>query len=100
MQGSAKSTDTRTNTAGLYIESAPVPLPISFYFRKRVGLGPLALNFSKSGIGISAGGRGLRAGLSSHRGVYTSAGLPGSGLRFVKYYRAITNASEPDSARG
>jgi hypothetical protein len=25
------------------------------YFRKRIGLGPLALNFSKSGIGISVG---------------------------------------------
>jgi hypothetical protein len=48
------------------------------YFRKRIGLGPLALNFSKSGIGISAGMRGLRAGVSSH---YTSAGLPGTGVR-------------------
>jgi hypothetical protein len=67
---------------------------MSFYFRKRIGLGPLALNFSKSGIGISAGVRGLRAGVSSHRRVYTSAGLPGTGLRFVKYYRHH-HASEP-----
>src|SRR5512133_781440 len=60
---------------------------MGLYFRKRLGIGPLALNFSKSGVGISTGMRGLRAGLTSHRGVYTSAGLPGTGLRFVKYYR-------------
>jgi Protein of unknown function (DUF4236) len=36
---------------------------MGLFFRKRVGIGPLALNFSKSGIGISAGGRGLHAGL-------------------------------------
>jgi len=43
-----------------------------FYFRKCIGLGPLALNFSKSGIGISAGVRGLRAGLSiaKHPGIH------------------------------
>jgi hypothetical protein len=42
---------------------------MGLFFRKRVGLGPLALNFSKSGIGISTGIRGLRAGLSiaNHR---------------------------------
>jgi hypothetical protein len=27
---------------------------MGFYFQKPIGLGPLALNFSKSGIGISA----------------------------------------------
>jgi hypothetical protein len=32
---------------------------MGLYFRKRIGLGPLALNFSKSGIGISAGVRGF-----------------------------------------
>jgi Protein of unknown function (DUF4236) len=58
---------------------------MGLYFRKRIGLGPLALNFSKSGIGISTGVRGLRAGISSHRRVYTSAGLPGTGLQFVRY---------------
>jgi hypothetical protein len=50
---------------------------VGLCFRKRIGLGPLAPNFSKSGIGISTGVRGLRGGISSHRGVYTSLGLPG-----------------------
>lgn len=47
---------------------------MGLFFRKRLGFGPLALNFSKSGIDISAGVRGLRAGLTSHGRVYTSAG--------------------------
>jgi hypothetical protein len=72
---------------------------MGLYFRKRLGLGPLALNFSKSGIGISTGVGGLRAGISSHRRVYTSAGLPGTGLRFVKYYRHH-HASEPPAHAG
>jgi hypothetical protein len=33
---------------------------MGFYFRKRLGLGPLALNFSRTGVGISAGVRSLR----------------------------------------
>jgi Protein of unknown function (DUF4236) len=36
---------------------------MGLYFRRRLGLGPLSLNFKKSGIGISAGVRGLHAGL-------------------------------------
>jgi hypothetical protein len=45
---------------------------MGLYFRKRIGLGPLALNFRKSGIGISTGLRGLRAGLSiAHHPGYT-----------------------------
>jgi Protein of unknown function (DUF4236) len=66
------------------------------YFRKRLGLGALALNFSKSGIGISTGIRGLRAGISSHRGMYASAGLPGTGLRYTRYYRHH-QGSEPSA---
>jgi hypothetical protein len=45
---------------------------MGLYFRKGIGLGPLVL-FSKSGIGISAGLRGLRARVQSNRRVYTSA---------------------------
>jgi hypothetical protein len=62
---------------GLY---NPHEVRMGFYLRKRLGLGPLALNFGKSGNGISTGVRGVRAGLSSHRRVYTSAcnlDLPG-----------------------
>jgi len=71
---------------------------MGLYFRKRIGLGPLALNFSTSSIGISTGVRGLRAGLSSHRGIYTSAGLPGTGLRSVKYHRHHHASESPAHA--
>jgi hypothetical protein len=73
-------------------------IAMGLYFRKRIGLGPLALNFSKSGIGISAGVRGVRAGISSHRRVYTSAGLAGTGLLFVKCYRRQHGSEPPTHA--
>lgn len=69
---------------------------MGFYFRKRIGLGPLALNFGKSGIGLSTGIRGLRAGISSHGRLYTSANIPGTGLYYRRYY-AHHHASEPSS---
>ena len=59
---------------------------MGFYFRRRSVLGPLHLNWSKSGLGLSLGVRGLRAGVSSHGKLYTSANLPGSGLFYRKYY--------------
>jgi hypothetical protein len=38
-------------------------LGMGFYFRKRLGLGPLALNFSKSRIGIQRGSARLSDGM-------------------------------------
>ena len=38
---------------------------MALYFRKRLGMGPLALNFSRSGVGLSLGVRGFRMGWSS-----------------------------------
>jgi hypothetical protein len=73
-----ESTDTRTDTTGCTLKAHLAFFVMGLYFRKRLGLGPLALNFSKSGIGISAGVRGLRAGVSSHRRVYSSVGLRGT----------------------
>ena len=45
--------------------------------------GPLRLNFSKSGLGMSLGVRGLHVGVSPKRGPYLRAGVPGTGV----YYR-------------
>jgi hypothetical protein len=39
---------------------------MGLFFRKRLGLAPLALNFSKSGLGLSVGVRGFRLGVTSH----------------------------------
>jgi hypothetical protein len=54
---------------------------MGFYFRKSVRFGPVRVNFSKSGIGLSAGIRGLRVS-TGPRGNYVQAGAHGF------YYRA------------
>lgn len=59
-----------------------------FYFRKSVSAGPFRLNFSKSGVGMSVGVRGLRVG-TGPRGHYVHAGMGGL------YYRSsIGHAGE------
>src|SRR5262245_61570796 len=55
-----------------------------FYIRKAISAGPFRFNLSKSGIGLSAGVRGLRVGLGP-RGHYIHAGRGGL------YYRASLN---------
>src|SRR5262245_44956423 len=54
---------------------------MGFSFRKSIRVGPVRFNLSKSGIGMSAGVRGLRVG-SGPRGAYVHAGANGF------YYRA------------
>ena len=54
---------------------------MGFYLRKSISVGPLRFNLSKSGIGVSAGVKGLRFGVGP-RGNYVHIG--GGGL----YYRA------------
>jgi hypothetical protein len=49
---------------------------MGFYFRKSVKLGPMRLNFSKSGIGVSAGVKGARIS-AGPRGTYVHAGAGG-----------------------
>ncbi|MDB4912396.1 MAG: Nucleotide-binding protein [Gemmatimonadetes bacterium] len=60
---------------------------MGLYFRKSVRVGPLRFNFSKSGIGLSAGIPGFRVGMGP-RGNYVHMGRGGL------YYRAtLPNAS-------
>lgn len=54
---------------------------MSFYLRKSISVGPLRFNLSKSGIGVSAGVKGLRFGVGP-RGNYVHMGRGGL------YYRA------------
>lgn len=69
---------------------------MGFYLRKSISVGPLRFNLSKSGIGVSAGVKGLRFGVGP-RGNYVHMGR--SGL----YYRATlpptpsrNSPSQPD----
>jgi hypothetical protein len=64
---------------------------MAWRFRRSLKLGPLKLNFSRSGIGYSAGVRGIRAGTDAKGRTYTAASIPGTGL----YNRAYYGASKP-----
>ncbi len=60
-------------------------------FRKSIKVGKgVRINLSKSGVGISAGVKGLRVG-ANKRGVYTSQSIPGTGLYKREY---IAKSSE------
>ena len=59
---------------------------MGFFFRKSVKFGPLRFNFSKSGVGVSAGIRGARVS-AGPRGTYINVGRNGF------YYRQKINVS-------
>lgn len=63
-----------------------------FYIRKSVSAGPFRFNLSKSGIGVSAGVKGLRIG-TGPRGHYIHAGRGGL------YYRSTIPSSGKKNAR-
>ena len=64
-------------------------------FRRSLRIaGPLRLNFSKSGLGLSLGVPGLHIGRGP-RGSYVRAGLPGTGI----YYRKSLNGPRPVHTR-
>jgi Protein of unknown function (DUF4236) len=64
---------------------------MGFYLRKSVKVGPLRFNLSKSGIGVSAGVRGLRFG-TGPRGNYVHMGRHGI------YYRATLPSAHKAAA--
>jgi hypothetical protein len=64
---------------------------MGFYLRKSISVGPIRFNLSKSGIGVSAGVKGLRLGAGA-RGNYVHMGRGGL------YYRAAIPSSSPSPA--
>ncbi|MGA2195621.1 MAG: DUF4236 domain-containing protein [Bryobacteraceae bacterium] len=55
-------------------------------FQRRIKLLPgVRINLSKSGVGLSVGGRGAHFGIDSRGRRYTSVGLPGTGLSWREY---------------
>jgi hypothetical protein len=54
---------------------------MSWRYQKRIRVLPgVHLNLSKSGIGVSIGGRGLHVGWTARGRRYVSLGVPGTGL--------------------
>jgi hypothetical protein len=70
-------------------------MPLRFQRRIRIAPG-VRLNLSKSGIGVSAGVRGLRVGVDSTGRPYGSAGIPGTGLSVREYsHRQVNHGASP-----
>jgi len=56
-------------------------------FRRRIRIIPgVSLNLGLHGAGLSVGPRGLHVGMN-RRGMYSSAGIPGTGLYAVHHFR-------------
>lgn len=51
-------------------------------FRKSVKMGPVRVNFSKSGVGYSVGGKGFRVTKKANGGTRTTVGIPGTGISY------------------
>jgi hypothetical protein len=67
--------------------------------RRSLKLGPLKLNFSKSGVGYSVGVRGFRVGKDAKGRSYTAASIPGTGL-YNRTYSGKGNAAGTDAVPG
>ena len=57
---------------------------MGFRFRKSISFGPFRLNFSKSGVGCSFGGKGFRVTKTATGRTRTTASIPGTGVSYVK----------------
>jgi len=69
---------------------------LGWYLRKSVKMGPLRINFSKSGIGYSVGVRGARIG-TGPRGSYVAAGR--GGIYYRQFLNHITASAPPPAVR-
>lgn len=57
---------------------------MAWSFRKSINLGPFRVNVGKSGVGYSVGGKGFRVGRKANGASFTSASIPGTGMRYQK----------------
>lgn len=55
---------------------------MGFRFRKSIKAGPIRVNLSKSGIGYSVGGKGLRVTKKAGGGTRATVGIPGTGISY------------------
>lgn len=68
---------------------------MAYYLRKALSFGPLRLNFSKSGLGLSAGVTGARIGIGP-KGAYVHGGR--HGLYYRKYLSSGKQSTKTDRA--
>lgn len=55
-------------------------------FFRSINFAPIRINFSKSGIGWSIGGKGFRVGVDSKGKKYNNVSLPGTGISKKTYF--------------
>jgi hypothetical protein len=71
---------------------------MSLRFRRSLRIAPgVRLNLGLHGAGLSVGPRGLHVGVN-RRGMYSSAGIPGTGLYAMHHYRG--SGQEHPQAQG
>lgn len=68
---------------------------MGIYFRKSKAFGPLRVNLSKSGVGLSFGIPGLRVGTSPRGGLYVRGGRHG-----VYYRKQLSSSTRKVSSQG
>jgi len=76
---------------------------MSFRFRRSLRLGPLRLNFAKSGLSsVSLGGRGasLNVPIGRAGGVRGTVGLPGTGLSWSEDLGRPSSGQRRQAQRG
>lgn len=73
---------------------------MGFRFRKTIKLGPVNVNLSKSGVGYSVGGKGLRVIKKADGGTRTTVSIPGTGISHVTETSAKAKASGADKTAG
>lgn len=52
--------------------------------RKSINIGPLRINFSKSGVGFSLGVKGFRVSRSAKGKKQATVSIPGTGISYVQ----------------
>lgn len=73
---------------------------MGFRFRKSINIGPLRINFSKSGVGYSVGGKGFRWTKKANGGTRTTTTIPGTGISYVRDYPAGARSAANASGQG
>lgn len=69
-------------------------------FRKSYNLGPLRVNLSKSGVGYSVGGKGLRYTKKAGGGTRATASIPGTGISYTKDYGSSAKRASGSNSGG
>lgn len=72
---------------------------MGFRFRKSKKIGPLRVNFSKSGVGYSVGGKGFRVTKRADGKTQTTASVPGTGIAYTQVSGSGSSKSSGSSGK-